>query len=825
MRYLLSKRMISLMLSLVFIIGLLNLPLMTSFAETTTAESTTEETTTKAPAVIINKAGTEAALFNALSKEGVIQLSKNILLTKCFIIEKGKKVTLDLNGYTLDRGLRECQDIGSVIRVEPGAELLIKDSSNKNAGLITGGASWNGGGICNHGTLTIEGGTIKGNKALHSTHGGGAGIYNGSYQGSTATLTIRGGVIEENQARNGAGIYNGTGSTVNIEQGEYKVTELSQLKTYYTNIKITNNRAAANGSGIYNAGTLNIKDSPSIRGNLNNDDVYLAYGKVITCTGRITPFDKIGVRAEGSDMTITSGYSSYHSKDPTAIFRSAVTGPVLKMTGEKGEVMLRTSTKTLIELYEGSNRGDINKSTMKKREEYDSPQDAWDRAISLATKSNRLHITLGSDWEHDNELIVSEDLYISLDLNGHYIKRTRNHQQTDNGGVFRIKHMATLVVSDSNPGSKGYDGIKGGVITGGASENSAGGFTVEEKGSLYMHGGTLYECTTCAHGGGINCGKNSIVDIKNSKIYFCQTVSSFDNCHGGGIYAKDVATLAVHNSVIQDCYSEDNGGGIYYRGTYNSFLKLGNNRFIGNKCNDDGGALYMSIADEEGGYADKCLFSGNKAGDDGGCIYVTENNDKGFNKSTIMFRESTFINNECGDNGSVLFVDRDNVVLISDTITNNYAGDKGAVWLSHHNNGQFGYDISVKGLMIIKDNTCKSGEHNDVVLDNYGATHNYIWCAGLYDGSYISFSVNDNGKNDAIKEVNEYQLRYFHNEKGDIKFKQEKEIDVPFATASIFSNGSVVAVVCIASVAVLGIAAVAIFRKKKGVTDNEDADE
>ena len=126
----------------------------------------------------------ETALFNAVKKvinssdednDGIIKLTKDIDISECLRIPSGRPVTIDLNGYMLNRGLSECRDIGSVIRVEPGAVLTIKDSSNDNSGSITGGASWNGGGVCNHGTLTLEGGTISGNKALHNTYGGGGG--------------------------------------------------------------------------------------------------------------------------------------------------------------------------------------------------------------------------------------------------------------------------------------------------------------------------------------------------------------------------------------------------------------------------------------------------------------------------------------------------------------------------------------------------------------------------------------------------------------------------------------------------------------------------
>ena len=237
----------------------------------------------------------ETALFNAVKKiaessdedeDGIIKLTKDIDISECLRIPAGRPVTIDLNGYMINRGLTECQDIGSVIRVEPGAVLTIKDSSNDNSGSITGGASRNGGGICNHGTLTVEGGTISGNKALHNTYGGGGGIYNGSYQGSKAKLTLKGGVISYNEARNGGGIYNSDGEVI-IKKGSYEVTELSQLKTYETNVRITNNSATVSGSGIYTERDIKIQDAPYISGNKNNEDIYLLTTKVLKLTGKL----------------------------------------------------------------------------------------------------------------------------------------------------------------------------------------------------------------------------------------------------------------------------------------------------------------------------------------------------------------------------------------------------------------------------------------------------------------------------------------------------------------------------------------------------------
>ena len=139
-----TKKLILFMLALSIAAGMIPFNLLTAFAT-----------------VSVKK---ETALFNAVKKiaessdedeDGIIILTKDIAISECLRIPEGNPVTIDLNGHMINRGLTECQDIGSVIRVEPGAVLTIKDSSNDNSGSITGGASWNGGGICNHGTLTI----------------------------------------------------------------------------------------------------------------------------------------------------------------------------------------------------------------------------------------------------------------------------------------------------------------------------------------------------------------------------------------------------------------------------------------------------------------------------------------------------------------------------------------------------------------------------------------------------------------------------------------------------------------------------------------------
>lgn len=808
-----GKRVLPFVLALMLVIGVLPFTAITAFAANAT---------------------NEAALVKAVNNGGDVKLTKDIALTDVLRIPTGKTVTLDLNGKTLNRGLTECQDLGSVVRVEPGGTLTVKDSSNDNSGIITGGASWNGGGICNHGTLTLKGGTISGNKSLHNTYGGGGGIYNGSYQGSTATLTLEGGVIEYNQARNGGGVYNSDG-TVIIKKGSYSVTVLSQLKTYETNVTIKNNEASASGSGIYTERDISIQDAPNISGNENEEDIYLLSGKVLKLTGKLKKASVIGIMTEDYDNVITSGYFTYQTEDPNEFFKPANPNHLIRMSNTKGnggEVMIRTGSKTLLEVYNGSKRTEKKASELLIRKEFTDPNQAWlslvGMTIGSSVSSYRIELTLGSDWTHDTQLTVPSNGYIVIDLNGHRIIRNRNGKKIDNGGVFLINEGGTLTINDSNPNKdNGYTSsrIRGGMIAGGANSNGGGGITVEKNANLYMNGGTVYDCRTDYHGGGI-CAKDGAktIVLKKSTVNYCHTMDSSDDCNGGGIYAKNVKRFELENVTLRKCSSEDYGGGFYYYGGDNGIFIVSACEFDGNSCKDDGGAAYFSSS--EGGYFDKCDFTSNSAGDDGGCIYVIKNgNDVNALKKDepVMIRECTMMSNECGDEGSAVFVDREDVVFVTDTIKQNQAGDKGAVYVSH-NGGRYGYDISVKGLTVIKDNKSVEANRSNIVLENYGATHNYIYAAGLYEGSYISFSVLEGGKTETIRNVDSYQLHYFHPEKGTLSFETKKTVEANLVTASVFSNGTIVTVLALSGMAVVVAVAAVIYKKKikKGDADNDD---
>ena len=120
----------------------------------------------------------------------------------------GKAVILDLNGYTLDRGLSQAAAdySGNVITLMKHSFLTIKD--NAGGGKITGGnAIDDGGGIfVLDSTLIMEGGYISNNKT--NNNGGGVYLFD-------STFEMRGGAITQNEA----GGYGGGGVFIDDNSG------------------------------------------------------------------------------------------------------------------------------------------------------------------------------------------------------------------------------------------------------------------------------------------------------------------------------------------------------------------------------------------------------------------------------------------------------------------------------------------------------------------------------------------------------------------------------------------------------------------------------
>ena len=152
-------------------------------------------------------------------------------------IDGQKSVTVNLNGFTLNRHRLTNDADGHVFEVCKGSTLIIEDGSGNNTGKITGGWATDGGGIYVHegGTLIFKGGTITGNKVSSD----GSGVY------VNGTMKMMGGVIAGNTADD-------DGGGIHVEKGGLLI---------FDGGIISDNKAKGDGGGVSISGTLTCSDN------------------------------------------------------------------------------------------------------------------------------------------------------------------------------------------------------------------------------------------------------------------------------------------------------------------------------------------------------------------------------------------------------------------------------------------------------------------------------------------------------------------------------------------------------------------------------------
>ena len=256
-----------------------------------------------------------------------ILFANDIAITKLLEITGNRTVTIDMDGYKLDRG---CTSRGSqAIVVRNGSTL------NLNNGTVTGGWGGNGGaldietnstvnlnnviisdnyaddrggGIANKGMLTMTGGAIT-NNTCHDHEGprGGGGLFN--HSGATATLTNVSFSGNRATVTGGGGICN------------YGTLTLDSCT-------ITGNSGMMNGGGIWQGAeaTLNLQGKTTVIDNTSDGDLpsdfFLKTNAVITVTGSLAG-SSVGVQMENNTGTFTSAFGTHNSGvDPATLFFS-----------------------------------------------------------------------------------------------------------------------------------------------------------------------------------------------------------------------------------------------------------------------------------------------------------------------------------------------------------------------------------------------------------------------------------------------------------------------------------------------------------------------
>ena len=247
--------------------------------------------------------------------------------------------TLDLNGHAINRELSSETDDGQVVVISSNGNLTIKDSSvnadgTGGIGKITGGYdSGNGqnygdggGGIyVEGGSLTLESGSITGNKTFNN--GGGV------YVGSGGTFTMKGGSITDNTADNkGGGVYVDSSCTFTMTGGFIGSTATPNKACMGGGIYIWNGNVTISGNAqiIGNqAKSYPLDPGGPLRLNKGGGGVYLLFGTLTmsgnSCISENMVDNEYNISGEGGGVyveggTFTQGTGKVENNTPDNVY-------------------------------------------------------------------------------------------------------------------------------------------------------------------------------------------------------------------------------------------------------------------------------------------------------------------------------------------------------------------------------------------------------------------------------------------------------------------------------------------------------------------------
>ena len=225
-------------------------------------------------------------------------------------VSGNKSVTVDLNGYTLDRNQTGAFVFGTTFKVETGSTLTVCDSSSGKTGTITRGNVFKGGAFYNEGTLIVKDITITNNHTNNVDNSSldfiGGAIYN------AGTLTVTNVEISNNYSGDdGGAIYNTSSGTATLNRVTFKENEsvnynggaiANEGTLTVNNCTFTDNTAKENGGAIYNNGGTVSVTGGKIAGNTAKDAgaIYNTASGTITLSGVSVNSNTTTVRGGGA---------------------------------------------------------------------------------------------------------------------------------------------------------------------------------------------------------------------------------------------------------------------------------------------------------------------------------------------------------------------------------------------------------------------------------------------------------------------------------------------------------------------------------------------
>lgn len=518
---------------------------------------------------------------------------------------------------------------------------------------VTGNKAFDGGGILNHSMIDIDKCTLKDNK---SQNGGGGNLWSDGTLAVLRNTTVSGGT-----AQNGGGIANHgkmtldgctvTGNTATNKGGgvfNNGYIETATLELWGNNT-IQSNIAVSKGGGVYVApngiGTISVRDKPVIKDNKkgkSDSNVYLCGLKKIYINGELHKDSKIYFEIENKNGCITENLAFASNTD---VFYSDTGTTISKvklhdMYGEETtELQQGSYTAFVSKGYKESN--DVYTPTAEPSSEnicYDFPT-ALQKAAEYVTGGSAPIIILLDDMEVSEAVIADETLDKTvLDLNGYTLRRTGANLTT--GGELLDVTKGTFTIEDTAPNrrpkTRDKSDPRGGILTGGSNSGDGGCIVVDEEGTLNLLGGTVRQ-NVCTGNGGAISSKGQLT-VRNASL-----LENKAGGNGGAVYYAGGSCTVQNTTLSQN--SAKNGGAVYNNSfTSGGGLTLSRCTLRNNAAQSDGGAVALDKKVNRTIIAGSTL-EGNESGGKGGAVFAQFHD--------IIFSDCSIINNQAQSGGGI----------------------------------------------------------------------------------------------------------------------------------------------------------------------------
>ena len=619
------KRIISTLMALCMALTLLPVQVLA-------ANYTVGEDTSVSVRALAGTAGTElkadnidAYIANGLGN-GVYTLAEDVTISGTLKVTG--EAAVDLNGYVLRYA--DTTANGSVFEIVSGGDLTVIDSrpnvehkfvSNADGlwvldeqngteivrgGIITGGTGLTdrnnngyGGGVYvdGGGRFTMTGGSIVGCKAEgYIAFGGGVFVAKGGQftmtGGSIVGCTA---VADEYGHAYGGGIRND--GEVRGDIGRTTLSGTAEIRDCHAK-----GGFLLYGGGISDAGTLTINGDVKIigctAGGMGSDAMYVNANNDSSVTGGTFygSIQDLGNKISGLIVTYRINDADYaiqvlQSGNQITLPNPAKPGYTFDGWYKDGAKWEKTTLVTEKLTLTGSL--------------YVPVTDESTLTAALADSSSDV-IRLTSDIKLSNELQITNNRKVTLDLNGYVLDLGGKHISVSalSGDPWYHSNQLTIIDSDPTKHHKFTDNdglwkldengdktVSGGIITGGSDGSSA--IIAGSRGTVTMNVGNIIGCSTSGVGGAVSARNGTFImnggsiigcktDFAGGAVYvlngkFIMNSGSITNCvvtspagDGGAVYISNDSTFTMTGGSIADCTAV-NGSALYLKnGTMNA---------------------------------------------------------------------------------------------------------------------------------------------------------------------------------------------------------------------------------------------------------------